>query len=700
MTVLPWRRNPKATRPKPDRDQSLPVTAHSAAGDDAVDFLQMLRPGGPWVLSAIDPNTEAIETITAKTPNDVEAFVRKHEGKCNMYYSVNPTRTAMTKKAEKTDIARIEFILADLDPMNAETPAAAKARYLKQLDDAPKPTAAIDSGNGVQCLWRLEDPIDLAEPVWVDEVITKNGKKQKKRVAKFSDADQANVEDVEARNAAIMLRLGAKAGTQNIDRILRLPGTTNLPNKAKAEKGRVACPAKLLWFSDAAHPLSAFPKAAASKKAARKAEGGEDKLARHIREKGVPKGERSERVWFVVNEMLRRGYRAAAIMQVLLDRANGISEHVHDQSKPQEYGARQVKEAIEKIDFIRNKNDEILRKNAANIRIALLKLDVTVRYDQFADRTLIDGLPGFGPALDDAAVNRLWLLLMERLRFSADYTMLRIVLNDTARLNGFHPVRDYLNGLRWDGKPRLDNWLTVYAGAEKTEYTRAVGALVLIAAVRRVRQPGCKFDEMLVLEQPAQGTDKSSALGVLAGNEEWFTDDLPLNVEGKRVIETLRGRWIVEASELSGKVSAGGKDKEGGLVGAALRNCREMPLSPPIPLSLCKKCPSFRHFRAIGPLYPLPLGPSIPRMRLGPCAARVEMPSRLARTGGTAPFWAAPQGWGCTLPGLRGSFPAGFATPEIRCFQRKKPRQQKPHSAVAPPPRRAPPETKSWKPQF
>jgi predicted P-loop ATPase len=129
---------------------------------------------------------------------------------------------------------------------------------------------------------------------------------------------------------------------------------------------------------------------------------------------------------------------------------------------------------------------------------------------------------------------------------------MHIVLNDTARLNGFHPVRDYLNGLQWDGVARLDTWLIDYAGAKDTKYTRAVGAITLIAAARRVRQPGCKFDEMLVLEQPQQGTDKSSALGVLAVREDWFSDDLPLNVEGKRVIEMLRGHWIIEAAELSG----------------------------------------------------------------------------------------------------------------------------------------------------
>jgi predicted P-loop ATPase len=83
-----------------------------------------------------------------------------------------------------------------------------------------------------------------------------------------------------------------------------------------------------------------------------------------------------------------------------------------------------------------------------------------------------------------------------------------------------------------------------------------VSALPLIAAVRRVRKPGVRFDEMLVLEQPQQGSEKSTALSVLAVEDDWFCDDLPLNLEGKRVIEQLRGRWIIEAAELSGMKNA------------------------------------------------------------------------------------------------------------------------------------------------
>ena len=206
-------------------------------------FLEKLRPSGPWVLTAIVPDGPTT-TITARTPDEVDAFVRRYNGKRNMYYSVNPTRTAMSKKAAKTDIAAIEFALADLDPNADETSAAAKARYLEQLKVfKPKPTAVIDSGNGIQCLWRLQERIALGKPV----------------NKKFSDVDQSKIDDVEERIKDVMLRLGSQAGTQNIDRILRLPGTTNLPNAKKQQKGRVACPTELLWFDNTVHLLSAFP---------------------------------------------------------------------------------------------------------------------------------------------------------------------------------------------------------------------------------------------------------------------------------------------------------------------------------------------------------------------------------------------------------------------------------------------------------
>jgi hypothetical protein len=196
---------------------------------ESISFLAQLRSNGPWVLTAIVPDDHTI-TISARTTAEINAFVHEHNGKLNLYYAVNPLRSLMWKKAAKADVAAIEYLLADLDPAAGETSEVAKARYLEQLNGSfePKPTAIVDSGNGIQCLWKLTNPIVLPE----EEAVRK-----------------AIIADAEARTKAIMVRLGAKPGTQNIDRILRLPGTINLPNAKKRKEGRVECQTKLISFN-------------------------------------------------------------------------------------------------------------------------------------------------------------------------------------------------------------------------------------------------------------------------------------------------------------------------------------------------------------------------------------------------------------------------------------------------------------------
>lgn len=115
----------------------------------------------------------------------------------------------------------------------------------------------------------------------------------------------------------------------------------------------------------------------------------------------------------------------------------------------------------------------------------------------------------------------------------------------------YHPVRDYLADLRWDGVERLDEWLIKYAGAEDTPLNRAFGRKVLSAAVRRVMQPGCKFDAMLVLEG-AQDLGKSSLIRALCHDEDWFTDQLEVGADAKATIEKTSGSWIIEMPELDG----------------------------------------------------------------------------------------------------------------------------------------------------
>jgi predicted P-loop ATPase len=111
----------------------------------------------------------------------------------------------------------------------------------------------------------------------------------------------------------------------------------------------------------------------------------------------------------------------------------------------------------------------------------------------------------------------------------------------------YHPVRDYLQALRWDGDGRLDNWLIEYLGVEPSNYAAAVGRRWMISAVARIMEPGCKVDTCLILEG-RQGLKKSTALSVLGG--QWFTDQIS-EIGGRESKQEIRGVWIVEIAELA-----------------------------------------------------------------------------------------------------------------------------------------------------
>ena len=110
----------------------------------------------------------------------------------------------------------------------------------------------------------------------------------------------------------------------------------------------------------------------------------------------------------------------------------------------------------------------------------------------------------------------------------------------------YHPVRDYLESLKWDGVSRLEDWPSDYLGAENSTYTRAVGSRWMISAVARIFEPGCQADCVLILEG-WQGQGKSSALRTLGG--EWFTDDLA-DLTSKDAAMQTAGAWIIEVAEL------------------------------------------------------------------------------------------------------------------------------------------------------
>lgn len=187
----------------------------------------------------------------------------------------------------------------------------------------------------------------------------------------------------------------------------------------------------------------------------------------------------------------------------------------------------------------------------SNARVAITKLGISARYDLFHDRRLIAGQPlgnEVGQVSDDIALI-IRQLIRDKFQFDPGKDATWDALNLLCRENSFHPILDYLDGLKWDRKPRVGTWLIDYMKAPDTEFVRAVSEMVLVASVRRIRKPGTKFDYMTVLESP-EGMNKSRALAVLYGAEN-FTDQAVLGASDKEIMENLRGRWCHESADLA-----------------------------------------------------------------------------------------------------------------------------------------------------
>lgn len=124
---------------------------------------------------------------------------------------------------------------------------------------------------------------------------------------------------------------------------------------------------------------------------------------------------------------------------------------------------------------------------------------------------------------------------------------LQDVFYSVSARKAFHPIRDYLDGLKWDGVPRLERLFIESLGIEDTPYSKAVTKLMMVAAVKRIYEPACFMDYVMVFVG-AEGAGKSKILNKLAVEHEWYVGDCP--VVGKDAYENIRGKWIVEMAEL------------------------------------------------------------------------------------------------------------------------------------------------------
>ena len=127
-------------------------------------------------------------------------------------------------------------------------------------------------------------------------------------------------------------------------------------------------------------------------------------------------------------------------------------------------------------------------------------------------------------------------------------TTIKNAFTEVAHVNKFHPIIEYLESQEWDRSPRIDRLFIDYLGAEDSNYVKEVTRKMFIAAVKRLYEPGCKFDYMLVLVGP-QGAGKSTIIQMLA--RRWFSDSLK-KFDTKEAGEHLQSAWIFEFGELAG----------------------------------------------------------------------------------------------------------------------------------------------------
>lgn len=146
---------------------------------------------------------------------------------------------------------------------------------------------------------------------------------------------------------------------------------------------------------------------------------------------------------------------------------------------------------------------------------------------------------------DDTILLKAWWLQNTAL-YNVPVQVIEEAIVAVAHTHHYHPIREWLASLKWDGKPRLDRWLITYAGCKDDPYVREVGRLTLLAAVARVMRPGCKHDTMLILEGK-QDLGKSRLVKAIGG--KWFAD-VAIDPHNRDCVDAMQGAWILEASEL------------------------------------------------------------------------------------------------------------------------------------------------------
>lgn len=385
----------------------------------------------------------------------------------------------------------------------------------------------------------------------------------------------------EAKPLAIRLEkhTGADSCSKDLSHVWRIAGTLNWPNASKIKAGRSPEPqavgvvvpfdGRLIDPDDLDAAMVTTKAAEVVTFVAGVSDGADDfdvasflhglpaGLRNKIKTKPGVNTDRSADIFGVVQALLKKNLSNAQIAKVIEAHPDGIgNKYVGRSDLLIEVGRIRTKPPTSP-DLVVGANGSPL-SNLANTRILLKRKDWVgvLRYNDFANRVEIhrkgpvdlsiadhiDGALVWNDACDTLTAE--W---MQHQGVGVKSSTVAEAVEVTARENSYHPVREYLDGLHWDGRPRLDKWMIDYLGSKDSQYTKAVSSAWMIGAVARIYSPACKMDYAIIIEGQ-QGIGKSSALRVLAG--DYFSDDFG-DIKNKDTLVTLHsGVWIVEMGEL------------------------------------------------------------------------------------------------------------------------------------------------------
>lgn len=353
----------------PDPAPAADLNSLSGDTDAAVAFLDHWCRGGPWVLTSIVPDGGKTTTTTFAAPTlaQMRVWIDARQGRQNIYFTVSVVFGDVEVKPNKGAIAAIRALHVDVDPRVGEEPAAERERALNVLRAYdPAPTVIVDSGGGMQAFWLADGNLDVGGSRDLSEIFRRiaAGSALSADKQRLVDAHLERLAEVEARNLKVETDLQADA-CHNADRIMRLPGTVNVPGEKKRKKGRVARLATVVeadWSRR--YALARFPKAkigprsgpAVAVTAAPATGLALDDLPPAVSDRtramivqgndpDSPNADRSRVVFGVVCDLVRAGCTDEQMLWVILNPDFGISAHVLEQKGSLKYARRQVAQA-------------------------------------------------------------------------------------------------------------------------------------------------------------------------------------------------------------------------------------------------------------------------------------------------------------------------------------------------------------------